>query len=457
MTGVDRSHLPEVGPDPPFRFPAIVRHRLPNGLRVWTVEHHGAPVVTFALQIDGGSAADPPGREGIAALTADMVDEGSGERTALDIAEALARLGADYDVEVGADATVFSLTTLARLAEPGATLLAEMVLRPSLRKPDFERVRQQRLSRLRQLKDMPATVADRAFLRLVYADHPYGHLSIGREASLGTLALDELAAFHARTFTPGRSTLVVCGALEHGRLLACADAAFGGWSAEAGAPSKKASDREPTAAPHHPLTVVPREGAAQSELRIGRLTTGRATSDYPAIVVMNAVLGGQFVSRINLMLREHKGYTYGARTSFDWRCGVSPFVLQTSVDTAATADAIRLSHAEIGALAASRPPSDAEMTLAKASLTRGYPRGFETAQQVARGVAQIALHDLPDDYFASFVPTVNAVTREDVIEAASRYLDASTLTTLVVGDHTAIAASLGELNLGEPRVLEAVE
>ena len=146
---------------------------------------------------------------------------------------------------------------------------------------------------------------------------------------------------------------------------------------------------------------------------MGHLSARRDTPDYSALLVMNAVLGGQFVSRINLKLREEKGYTYGARTGFDWRRGKSPFVLQASVHTAATADAIRDSLSELEDLRGSRPPSDKEMSLAKASLTRGYPRNFETAQQVARSVTQLALYDLPDSYFEEFVPKVNAVEAPD--------------------------------------------
>jgi len=167
------------------------------------------------------------------------------------------------------------------------------------------------------------------------------------------------------------------------------------------------------------------------------------------------VLGGQFVSRVNLKLREEKGFTYGARTSFDWRRGISPFALQTSVHTASTAEAIADALAEIAALRGTRPPSDEEMLLAKASLTRGYPRGFETAQQVARSVAMLTLYGLPDTYFEQFVPNINAVTIADVVDAAARYLDPSKLTTLVVGDYSAIAESLRALNLGEPELQTA--
>ena len=210
---------------------------------------------------------------------------------------------------------------------------------------------------------------------------------------------------------------------------------------------------EPSGMPPSRLAIVPRDGAAQSELRIGHLSARRNTPDYPALLVMNALLGGQFVSRVNLKLREEKGYTYGARTGFDWRRGLSPFVLQASVHTASTADAIADSIAEIDGLRGSRPPTNDELVLAKTSLTRGYPRNFETAQQVARSVAQLAIYDLPDTYFAEFVPKVNAIGEGDVTRAAARYLDPAMLSTLIVGDHSAIADSLTTLGLGAPSIL----
>jgi predicted Zn-dependent peptidase len=222
-----------------------------------------------------------------------------------------------------------------------------------------------------------------------------------------------------------------------------------------GASPAAASTVEPSIVTSTRLAVVPREGAAQSELRIGHLTTSRATPDYPGLLVLNSVLGGQFVSRINLKLREEKGYTYGARTGFDWRRGISPFGLQASVHTAATADAIHDSLSELAAIRGSRPPDPNEMTLAKATLTRGYPRNFETAQQVARAVAQLVLYDLPDTYFEEFVPKVNAIDAGEVTRVAMRHLDPSRLVTLVVGDHHAIADSLKSLQLGEPLVLSA--
>jgi len=187
MMRADRSRLPDIGPDPPFTFPRIVRHRLPNGLQVRTVEHHTMPVVTMVVQVEAGAVADPLGREGLAAISADMLDEGTGDLSAIDVSDAFARIGAEYDVDVGPDVTAFTVTTLARFAERGASLLADILLRPSLRQYDFDRVRQLRLDRLCQLKDSPPAVAERAFLRLMYGEHAYGHLPIGNAAALSAL------------------------------------------------------------------------------------------------------------------------------------------------------------------------------------------------------------------------------------------------------------------------------
>jgi predicted Zn-dependent peptidase len=450
---VDRSRLPAAGTDADFRFPAIVRHTLSNGLDVRTVEHRAVPVITMVLQIEGGSGADPTGREGLAAITADMIDEGTGSLSAIDVSDAIARLGAEYDVDVGADVTTFGLTTLERFSERGMALLADLLVRPTLRGTDFERVRQLRLDRLRQLKDVAPAVAERAFLRLVYGDHPYGHLAIGGDSALRALTVEHVRAFHTGRFVPSQSTLIVAGNLTHERMQVLAEEMFGGW-ADSAVPVTwgRASEIEPADAAGPRLAIVPRDGAAQSELRMGHLSVRRNNPDYAPLLVMNSVLGGQFVSRVNLKLREEKGYTYGARTGFDWRRGRAPFSLHASVHTASTAEAVQDALAELAGIRGVRPVTPQELALAKASLTKGYPRNFETAGQVARAVAQLALYGLPDTYFQEFVPKVNAVTGDDVSRVATEYLDPSRLTTLVVGDHSAIADSLSRV-MGDPLVI----
>jgi len=198
------------------------------------------------------------------------------------------------------------------------------------------------------------------------------------------------------------------------------------------------------------ILLVDRPGAAQTELRIGHLAPPRRTPDYHKLVVLNAVLGGQFVSRINSNLREKRGYTYGAHTGFEFRREAGSFVLQTSVQTDATADAVQQSIAEIGSIRRDRPPTEQELDLARASLTRGFPRGFETTAQIARALAQVAVYDLPDDTFETFTPTVLALQVNDLLRAARAYLDPAGLIVVAVGDRGKIGAGLTELGRGEP-------
>lgn len=448
---VDRSVAPGLGPVPAFTFPGIERHVLSNGLKVRTVEHTSAPVLTMVVQIEGGSGADPAPQEGLASLVADLVDEGTGSLSAIDVSDALARIGGDYDVDTGPDAISFSLTTLARFADRGADLVAGLITRPSLRESDFSRIRQLRIDRLRQIKDIASAVAERAFLRLLYGRHPYGHAPLGNEDALRAVTLDDAVAFHAEMFRPSQTTIVVAGGMRHAELLAVAERAFGGWSEPAGAPPGRTPASSIPAEPTwRRIALVHREAAAQSELRIGHLAASRRTPDYAPLLVMNAILGGQFTSRVNLKLREEKAYTYGARTSFDWKRGVAPFALSTSVHTAATAAAIADATAEIEAIRGNRPVTEGELAHAKAALTRGYPAGFETAAQVARAVSSLALYDLPDTYFSNFVPTVSAVTASEVTRVAAQYLDPARLTALVVGDAQVVAESLHTLSFGAP-------
>lgn len=457
MSRVDRSSLPTPGPSGPFRFPAIHRRVLSNGLEVRAISHHNVPVVSAILLVPAGTAADPADRPGLAAFTSDLLDEGSGGRSAIEISDLIARYGADLDVDIGPDAIAVALTTLTRFLQPGLALLAEMTMVPNLADSDIERVRKLRLERLRQLRDHAPAVAERALMRLLYGDHPYGHLGLGSEASLDATTHEEIRDFHRGAFVPSGATVIIAGDQPAEDLFAAVEEAFGSWETPPDAPSisRHAGLTAPPLIPQHRLAVVPRAGAAQSEIRIGHVCASRDTPDYHALVLLNMILGGQFVSRVNMNLRQDKGYTYGVRTGFDLRRGLGPFALQTSVGTDVTAPAIREAMKELEDIRGARPATEEELSLARASVTRGYPRGFETAQQVARGVSQLALHGLPDSYFEEFVPRVEAVTREDIHRVAAQYLDPARMVTLAVGDHDKIAASLTTLNLGEPVVLSA--
>ena len=457
MRRVDSSTLPTPKRSGPFRFPQIERRTLANGLEVRVVSHRNVPVVSSMLMVRGGTASDPPSRPGLTAFTTDLLDEGSGGRSAIEVSDHIARIGADLDVDVGPDSVVIGLTSLTRFLRPSLDLLAEMTTAPNLAESDIERVRKLRLERLRQLRDHAPAVAERALVRLLYRDHPYGHLGLGNEAALAAVTVDELREFHRGGFTPKSATLIIAGDASADELFDTAEKVFDSWTAPADAPTinRHAGQEPPPLVPEHRLAVVPRPGAAQSEIRIGHVCASRGTPDYHALVMLNMILGGQFMSRMNMNLRQDKGYTYGVRTGFDLRRGLGPFALQTSVQTEVTADAVRESLKELEDIRGRRPATQEELSLARASVTQGYPRGFETAQQVARSVTQLALHDLPDTYFEQFVPKIEAVTLADVSRVAGEYLDTARMVTLAVGDHDRIASTLTTLGLGEPVVLSA--
>jgi predicted Zn-dependent peptidase len=456
VTAADRSRLPLPGPDPAFTFPVADRQRLSNGLSVATVGRRGLPLVSLALVLPAGSALDPHDRPGLSSITADMLDEGSGDRSAIEMQEALARIGAELDTEAGADSVVLSISLLDRFVPQGLRLLSDVVVRPRLGGPDFERVRALRANRIRQLRDVPGVNADAVFARAIYGPHPYGHLSIGSTAALAVMEPGDVVGFHRLQYDPARATLVAVGALDGAAFARQAEEAFGDWrSAGVGSNANGAFGGAAADATSSRLRLVDRPRAAQTELRVGHLGMPRKTPDFHALLLVNALLGGHFSSRLNLNLRERMGCTYGVRSAFDFRKMAGPFSVQTSVQTEATADAVAEILAELRGIAGDRPATEPERILSVATLTKGYPRNFETAGQVARGLVQLAIHELPDDTFDVFGPRVRALTTDEVTRAAGRSLHPDAAIVVAVGDVSRIRSALETLGLGEAAVVAA--
>lgn len=449
---VDRSRLPVVGTPADVIFPPVARSALGGGLEVRTVERRGLPLASVILVVPSGTARDPHDRQGLTSLTAGLLDEGAGALDAIALHEAFARLGTHIETDVGADATTFGFTLVERHFEAALALLGSMLSAPRFETADVTRERELRLSRLLQMREMPPAIADRAMLTSVYGEHPYGHGSLGTEASVAAITRDEIAAHHAAAFGSAGATLVACGAVSPERVARAAADAFQGWHAGAGA-----SAVAPVPDPADEIIIVDRPGAAQTELRIARLSTTRLTGDYHALVVLNLALGGQFVSRINSKLREEKGYTYGARTGFDLRKGQGLFICQTAVAREATADALHDVFTELSAAAGSRPIAGEELERAKTSLARGYARGLETIDQIARQAAQMALYGLPDDHVDRFVSHVRALTAADIEAAASRWVWPARYVTVAVGDADRIEAPIRALGLAPVRRVPDLE
>jgi predicted Zn-dependent peptidase len=446
-----RFDRPPPGEPATIHFPPIARATLETGLAVWHVRHDPVPIATATLLVARGTGDDPPDRHGLASLTGDLLDEGAGDRDALALADAFAALGTQLEIDVGPDATSLSVTVLSRLLGPALALMADVVARPRLLPDDFARVRELRLNRLRQLSRSAATAADRMYVSTLFAGHAYGHGALGTTASLDAITLDDARGFWTGMYGARSATLIVVGDVETTGVLRHAGEAFGDWrGASPSAP--RAAAPAPAADPR--VFLVDRPGAPQSELRLGHIAPARITPDYHALVTLNAVLGGQFTSRINRRLRQEKGLTYGARTSFDLRRVAGTFSCESSVDAGATAEAVSDILDEFAAIRRAMVPAD-ELAAARAALTRGYVRNFETGGQLARAVAQLATHGLPDGTFDRFVPTVQAMTVEAVHAAAQAHVRPDDATVVVVGDAARTREALAEL--GRPVVVSVPE
>ena len=446
MTTVDRSLLPPVTGSASASFPAITRALGVHGLRIWTLPHRYTELVTLALLIPAGSATDPSGGAGLAGFTGDLLDDGTRTRDGIELHRAFGRLGARFAVNVSSDATVLVVSALARHAREAVELLLEVATEPRFDPADIDRVRALRLNRIAQLRHVAGAVAERTWRRVLYGAHPYGHASLGDAETLEPLGGDDVRAFHASHYRLDRATLVIAGREE---ALTAATGAAGGGAVTPRSPVDLADPPADPAPPSARLTFVPREGAVQSEIRVGHLGIARSADDFHAVRVMDMVLGGQFTSRLNMNLREAKGYTYGIRSTFDARRGRGPFDVATAVDAAVTADAIREMIDELRAIRDTRPVTDEELSVAKPALTLGFPRAFETSGQVARAALRLAVYDLPDDEYTRFVPRVEAVDAAAATAAARRHLDPDGLAVVVVGPPE-VRPTLGVLGLGEP-------
>ncbi len=427
----NRFEPPGAGLPAAVRFPAMTKATLGSGLRVWSLPHQALPVTTMALVMPFGASHDPETAPGLAGVLGDLLDEGAGARGALELAEAFAAMGTELSVEVGPDVTTLSMTVLSRFFEPAIDLLFDVVAHPQLTDADFQRVVEIRLNRLRQLRSSASAIADRAFLQGVFGAHPYGHTTLGTVDAIENLRVTDVRAFHAARVHPRGATCIVAGDLDAGRVHDIVSAHAGRWPGGGVVTPADVARPLPMTAK---VLIVDRPGSPQTEVRVGHLGPSRDVDGYHALVTLNAIVGGQFTSRINQNLREARGLTYGAHTAFDFRLRGGAFECDTAVQSDATPLVVREILGELAAIGAARPAEGEELERAKSSLTRGYVRHFETSAQLALGACRLAAFGLPDETFARFVPAVEAVTSADVTAAARQWLRPDEATVVVVGD-----------------------
>ncbi len=450
----DRSAPPAPGPPPQLDLPPIQKESLSNGLRVWLIESHKVPLVQVNLLVHAGSGDDPRGKFGVASLTAAMLDEGAGERSALEIADDIEFLGGVLATVSSFDASAVRLNVPAARLADALPIMADVALRPTFPEHELDRLREERLTALLQARDDPSTVAAMAFARRVFgAEHRYGTSATGTPTTLRSFTTQDLRAFHAAMYQPASAALVVTGAVTMDVLLPQLEGHFGGWR-NSGPIARMPVPTAPQPAARE-ITVVDMPSAAQSQIRIGWVGVPRSTPDYFPLQVLNAILGGSFTSRLNQNLREQHGYAYGASSRFEMRVSAGAFLAGAGVQTDKTAEALREFFRELHGI---QEPVDAdELTKARNYLALGFPGEFETIRDLAAHIEELIVYNLPDDYFEQYIDRIQAVTTDAIGRAAASYLQPERFVVIVVGDRREIESGIRALELGPVRVLTVAE
>jgi zinc protease len=442
----DRSKMPALGPPPVYVPPTFARHKLSNGLELLIVERHGLPIVTLDLIIKSGETLAPKGRDGLGSIAASMLDEGTTIRTALQLAGELAEVGAALGADAGLESASVSLTTLTRHVDHALDLYADVILHSSFPEKELNRLKLERLAQLQARNDDPEQLAADVFPRLIYGvEHPYGRPQLGTVGSIRSITRDDVVAFCKQVMVPANCALVIVGDVRAAAITAALEGRLGKL-APGPAPKQPAVSAPPSASPtNRTIFLIDKPGAAQSVLTVGRIGAQRKAPDYFPLTLLNAVLGGQFSSRINMNLREDKGYSYGAQSSFAFLRAPGPFQVSGSVRTAVTKESLVEVFKELADITGSRTVTETELEFAKKRIIQGFPHRFETTFGVAGQLALLVQYELPDDELARYQSRIEAVKQADVDRVAREYITPEKFAVLVVGDQSAIENPLKSL------------
>jgi zinc protease len=443
----NRKSPPPFGTPKNLQLPSIRKFSLANGLNVVLMEKHNVPLVQINFLARTGSYDDPQGKEGLANLTMDLMDEGAGSFDALKLADEIEFLGASIQTYAGGFNSGVNCSTPVSKLDPALKLMSDIILKPTFSEQELERVRKLRLNALLTQYDEPTIIAQRAFDQLLFdRSLPYGKAP--GEQSLKSITRNDLSAFHRSLMVGGNPTIIIVGDVERSSLEPLLSKYFG---AAQIATVKKQPLPEPQQIKGRTIYIVDKPGAAQSVIRIGRIAAARNSPDYENMVVMNTILGGSFTSRLNTNLRETHGYAYGAGSGFSFWSVASPFVASSSVQTDVTGPALGEFFNEFNNMI--KPLPDADLTRGKNYEALGYAGEFETNSQIAGALASMVVHNLPDNYFNTYVEKILNVNKKGVEAVAKKYVVPNNVLVVVVGDRAKIEEGINKLKLGKVTML----
>lgn len=451
LTGQEwRKERPASGPEAELLLPTFERASLDNGLTVLVAKERSLPLVAFVLVTRGGGSTDPKGKAGLTTLAYQMLGEGAGPRDALQFSDAVADLGASFGSSADQDAGVVSISGLSRNRDALLDLLADAVLRPRLAQRDFDRIKTQSLANIQRRRGAPQGLAFEYVPAMIYGEqHPYGHPVGGTEGSVGRITSSDVKKHLSETLVPASTALIAVGDIDLEEAKAAAQRVFGKWRGR-----KRTDPVPPAVAPkaRQLIKIVHKDNSPQTMLIVGRPIFGRGHEDEIPATVANEILGGTFTSRLNMNLREDKGYTYGASTGLSARRGVGAFLGYTLVRLDATGASLKETLDELGRMQ-TLPPTAEEVARAKAGIIRSLPGQFETTASAASASGEIFVYELPLDHHRTRPDRIQAVDEAAVLEVAKRYFTEPSMQILLVGESKEIEAQLNALGLGKTEII----
>jgi zinc protease len=449
---VDRTKVPPPGKSPELRVPRWTKQQLSNGATLIVSERHGLPLVSFSITFLGGANQfEPANRRGVAAAAATMLTEGTKTKTGDQLSDALQLLGTGINANISSEEGSIGFVSTTKNFEPTLAILSDMMLNSVFPADALERLRARSLVALTQAKDQPTVVGGQVFAKILYGDaHPYGQRP--NETSVKAITRDDVVAFHKAYFQPGRAIITVVGDVTPLKVKDTIEKTLSAW-AKGGEKPTFDYPQLPALQPAK-IYLVDKPGAAQSVVNIGLPGPPRNTPDYFAIQVLNTILGGQFQSRLNANIREQKGYSYGVSSGFGFGKGPGAFRAGGSIFSAKTDAALIEFMKELQGIVGEKPITDEEVKTAKESLTQALPQRFASVSAINNSITSLAVQGLPDDYYQTFAKSVSAVTKEDLLRVAKRYIDLKNLAIVIVGDRSAVEAALKATNIAPITILD---
>lgn len=452
-TGADRSKAPATGTPPQLKLPKLQRATLSNGLKVILAERHEVPLAQFWMAVDAGYAADQFAAPGTASMTSSLLDGGTTTRSALQISDQLALLGAQLNAYSNLDESIVHLSALKEKLDPSLDLFADVILNPVFPDSDFKRQQKQTLAGIEREQTIPQLMALRVLPSLIYgAGHAYGNplTGSGTTDSVSKMTREDLVKFHQTWYHPNNATLVIVGDTTLAEIKPKLEKLFANWKS-AQIPKKNiASVSLPQKSA---VYLIDKPGAIQSIIITGSVAPPKSNPQEIAMEAMNDALGGTFSSRLNLNLREEKHWSYGARTLIFGARAQRPFISLSPVQTDKTKESLVEINKEFRGILGDHPITADELAKIQDNETLKLPGSRETTSEVGQSILDLVQYGLPDDYYETYASKVRALKVADVEAAAKAIVHPDNLIWVIVGDRSKIEAGVKELNLGELRLL----